>query len=109
MRSARCSSVRATSKCRRTSLRSGCSMSACLCGFRFSCTNISGATRRGVSFGLPSHLLFELLMQKAVVLVSGGLDSATTLAIAREQQLECHALSVDYGQRHRAELEAAAR
>ncbi len=46
---------------------------------------------------------------RAVVLVSGGLDSATTLAIARSQGLQCHALSVDYGQRHRAELDAAAR
>ena len=45
----------------------------------------------------------------AVVLLSGGLDSATVLAIAREQGLRCHALSVDYGQRHRAELNAAAR
>jgi 7-cyano-7-deazaguanine synthase len=45
----------------------------------------------------------------AVVLLSGGLDSATVLAIAREQGLQCHALSVDYGQRHRAELEAATR
>jgi 7-cyano-7-deazaguanine synthase len=45
----------------------------------------------------------------AVVLLSGGLDSATALAIAREQGLRCHALSVDYGQRHRAELAAAAR
>jgi 7-cyano-7-deazaguanine synthase len=45
----------------------------------------------------------------AVVLLSGGLDSATVLAIAREQGLQCHALSVDYGQRHRAELDAAAR
>jgi 7-cyano-7-deazaguanine synthase len=44
----------------------------------------------------------------AVVLLSGGLDSATTLAIARSQGLQCHALSVDYGQRHRAELDAAA-
>lgn len=43
----------------------------------------------------------------AVVLVSGGLDSATALALAREQGFTCHALSVDYGQRHRAELEAA--
>jgi 7-cyano-7-deazaguanine synthase len=46
---------------------------------------------------------------RAVVLVSGGLDSATTLAIAREQGYECFALSVDYGQRHRAELDAAVR
>ncbi len=45
---------------------------------------------------------------RAVVLVSGGLDSATTLAIAREQGFACHALSVDYGQRHAAELGAAA-
>ena len=44
---------------------------------------------------------------RAVVLVSGGLDSATTLALAREQGYECFALSVDYGQRHAAELEAA--
>ena len=45
----------------------------------------------------------------AVVLLSGGLDSATTLAIAREQRFSCHALSVNYGQRHAAELEAARR
>ena len=45
----------------------------------------------------------------AVVLVSGGLDSATVLAIAREQGHRCHALSFDYGQRHRVELEAARR
>ena len=48
-------------------------------------------------------------MGRAVVLVSGGLDSATVLAIARAEGWECHALSVDYGQRHRAELDAAAR
>lgn len=46
-------------------------------------------------------------MKKAVVLLSGGLDSATTLAIARNKQFECYALSVDYGQRHQSELKAA--
>ena len=46
---------------------------------------------------------------KAVVLLYGGLDSATVLAIARKDGYECHCLSVDYGQRHRAELDAAAR
>ena len=48
-------------------------------------------------------------MPAAVVLLSGGLDSATTLAIARDQGYACHCLSVDYGQRHRVELDAAAR
>jgi 7-cyano-7-deazaguanine synthase len=46
-------------------------------------------------------------MTRAVVLVSGGLDSATVLAMARAQGRECHALSFDYGQRHRVELSAA--
>ena len=48
-------------------------------------------------------------MKPAVVLLSGGLDSATTLAIARSEGYACHCLSVDYGQRHRAELDAAKR
>ncbi|MBI3431002.1 MAG: 7-cyano-7-deazaguanine synthase QueC [Hydrogenophilales bacterium] len=48
-------------------------------------------------------------MKSAVILLSGGLDSATVLAIAREAGYVCHALSLDYGQRHTAELGAAAR
>lgn len=48
-------------------------------------------------------------MKPAVILLSGGLDSATVLAIAREAGYACHALSLDYGQRHTAELAAAAR
>jgi 7-cyano-7-deazaguanine synthase len=47
-------------------------------------------------------------MSRAVVLLSGGMDSATCLAIAAERGLECYALSFDYGQRHSAELNAAA-
>jgi 7-cyano-7-deazaguanine synthase len=47
--------------------------------------------------------------RRAVVLLSGGLDSATALAWAARQGFECHALTVDYGQRHRVELEAARR
>ncbi|HXS73994.1 MAG TPA: 7-cyano-7-deazaguanine synthase QueC [Rhodanobacteraceae bacterium] len=48
-------------------------------------------------------------MSNAVVLLSGGMDSAVTLALARERGLACHALSVAYGQRHASELAAAAR
>jgi 7-cyano-7-deazaguanine synthase len=47
--------------------------------------------------------------KNAVVLLSGGLDSATVLAMAKDRGFRCHALSVDYGQRHRSELLAAQR
>ena len=49
------------------------------------------------------------MTEKAVVLLSGGLDSATVLAMARDRGYSCHALSVRYGQRHEAELDAASR
>lgn len=48
-------------------------------------------------------------MKKAIILVSGGLDSAVTLAIAKKEGYQCYALSMDYGQRHKAELNAARR
>ncbi len=48
-------------------------------------------------------------MKKAVILLSGGLDSATCLAMAKASGFNCHALSFQYGQRHLAELEAAQR
>jgi 7-cyano-7-deazaguanine synthase len=48
-------------------------------------------------------------VKRAVVLLSGGLDSASTLAVARRDGFEAYALSIDYGQRHRRELECARR
>jgi len=48
-----------------------------------------------------------MTQRKAVVLLSGGLDSATTLAVAQQQEFELHALTFAYGQRHRREIEAA--
>ncbi|WP_027909635.1 7-cyano-7-deazaguanine synthase QueC [Pseudomonas sp. URMO17WK12:I4] len=47
--------------------------------------------------------------KKAVILLSGGLDSATVVAMAREQGYSCYSMSFDYGQRHRSELQAAER
>src|ERR1700734_3039 len=46
---------------------------------------------------------------RAICLLSGGLDSSTCLGVARRDGYDCYALSFDYGQRHRVELEAAAR
>ena len=48
------------------------------------------------------------MQKKAIVLLSGGLDSITVLALAKQQGFKCYALSFDYGQRHNAELKAAA-
>jgi 7-cyano-7-deazaguanine synthase len=56
-----------------------------------------------------SHIAHRTSTAPAVVLLSGGLDSATALAIARGLGFACHALTFDYGQRHRVELEAARR
>ena len=49
------------------------------------------------------------MTKKAVILVSGGLDSSTVLAMAKQQGFDCYTLSFDYGQRHRSELIAAAK
>ena len=46
-------------------------------------------------------------MARSVILLSGGMDSATVLAVAREAGHDCYALSFDYGQKHRAELDAS--
>jgi 7-cyano-7-deazaguanine synthase len=60
------------------------------------------------SLDMPADMPADMSVQKkAVILVSGGLDSTTVLALAREQGYACHTLSFDYGQRHRAELRAA--
>ena len=63
--------------------------------------------KTGIQFIYNSLIAMSKSNRHAVVLLSGGLDSATTLAIAREQGFICHAVSFDYGQRHRAELIAA--
>jgi 7-cyano-7-deazaguanine synthase len=60
-------------------------------------------------FILRALIFRSLMSQPAVILLSGGLDSATAAAIARHEGFDLYALSVDYGQRHRFELEAAQR
>src|SRR5205807_10429381 len=69
-------------------------------------------TRGAAAPGSPAVFHKEGRMgtaKAAVVLLSGGLDSATALALARRDGFRCHALTVAYGQRHAAELAAAAR
>jgi 7-cyano-7-deazaguanine synthase len=58
---------------------------------------------------MDAEPMSDKLSRKAVVLVSGGMDSAVTIAIAREQGYQVHALSVAYGQRHNSELAASER
>ena len=63
-----------------------------------------------MAYGLSTmaqHGTSHMPTHKAVILLSGGLDSATTLAVARSQGFQCLCLSFDYGQRHRFELQAA--
>ncbi len=49
------------------------------------------------------------MSNRAVILISGGIDSAVTLAIAKNKKFDCYAISFDYGQRHHVELDAAAK
>src|ERR1700722_14953085 len=101
---ARCCSPRATMRSPPRCWRTGFCLIVCRCAFSCSSTKCCGATcpasdRRGDGVS----------MQSAIVLLSGGLDSATVLAIARAEGYLTFALSVDYGQRHSAELAAAHR
>ena len=68
--------------------------------------NLSGRFRCFIYWVLQEFYIMS--EKRAVVLLSGGLDSATVLAIARAEGFSCYALSFDYGQRHRCELTAAA-
>src|SRR5688572_21902354 len=95
---ATCCSHPAPSNCRHGNSPTGSSRTGCRCASSSSSTRCSGATFPGS----------KPMATRAVVLLSGGLDSATVLALAREQGLECYALSVSYGQRHEVELNAAA-
>src|SRR5258707_1251241 len=73
---------------------------------------LSGTSNQNIVFdevlALLQHLGFSMRVN-AVILLSGGLDSATVLAIARREGRACHALSFVYGQRHEVELAAARR
>lgn len=69
---------------------------------------INSAMSGDPHFFLPSRVPVSSSPVNAVILLSGGLDSATTLALACEQGRRCHCISFDYSQRHRHELAAAA-
>src|SRR6266540_308414 len=77
-------------------------------GFRGSRVQIP-PSRLGLRLGGGLVALGFRTMKRAVILLSGGLDSATTLAIAKAEGFACYALSFRYGQRHEVELDAAAR
>src|SRR5690606_12772836 len=91
---------RCRDSCRRPRWPSGWCATACRCVSSCNCTRSCGVANvraeQNANVGAP-----------AVVLLSGGLDSATVLAMARAQGYVCHCLSFDYGQRHRVELQAA--
>src|SRR5581483_1623975 len=96
-RAAPCCSRPAMARSIRPRWPTGSSPTACRCACSCSCTRSCGGTS------------LDAKPKKAVVLLSGGLDSATVLAIARSEGYQAYALSVSYGQRHAAELQAAER
>ena len=75
---------------------------------RQSCAADVGGSLSTVTNSEPRRVRLEE-RKGAVILLSGGLDSATVLAMARAKGLDCYALTIDYGQRHHAELAAARR
>ncbi|RML92061.1 ExsB protein, partial [Pseudomonas savastanoi] len=84
--------------------RTGSLPTICRYGCRCSCIKFFGMTSRGADMSELTNT-----EKRAVILLSGGLDSATVVAMARAEGYACYTMSFDYGQRHRAELDAAAR
>ena len=79
-------------------------------GCSYSCINFYGTMHRAASWAVSwFDLDIGMKQEKSVVLLSGGLDSVTGLAMAQHRGLICYALSFDYNQRHKAELKAAQR
>lgn len=90
--------------------RTGSSRTTCRYGCSSSCTRSSGTMRLAIELEARHPLRYrEMNEKKAVILLSGGLDSATVVAMARDEGYACYTMSFDYGQRHRAELQAAER